>query len=72
MNRNRNRRQAKGPAAFRQFAAYAGLNILGMLGLSCYILADTFFIAQGMAADGLVALNLAIPVFSLMKAESKP
>lgn len=71
MNRNRNRRQAKGSAAFRQFAAYAGLNILGMLGLSCYILADTFFIAQGMAADGLAALNLAIPVFSLISGCSK-
>lgn len=50
---------------FRQFARYAGLNMFGMLGLSCYILADTFFIAQGLAADGLAALNLAIPVFSL-------
>lgn len=52
-------------AGFRQFARYAGLNMAGMLGLSCYILADTFFIAQGLAADGLAALNLAIPVFSL-------
>lgn len=52
---------------FREFAKYTALNVLGMLGLSCYILADTFFIAQGMGADGLAALNLAIPVFSLIQ-----
>ena len=26
-----------------EFLKYTSLNILGMLGLSCYILADTFF-----------------------------
>ena len=54
-------------AHFREFARYTALNVLGMLGLSCYILADTFFVAQGMGADGLAALNLAIPVFSLIQ-----
>lgn len=52
--------------AFREFARYASLNALGMLGFSCYILADTFFIAQGLGADGLTALNLAIPIYSLI------
>ena len=52
--------------AFREFARYASLNALGMLGFSCYILADTFFIAQGLGADGLTALNLAIPIYSLV------
>lgn len=37
-----------------------------MIGLSCYILADTFFIAQGIGSDGLTALNLALPVYSLI------
>lgn len=50
----------------RSFAKYASLNVLGMLGLSCYILADTFFISQGMGAAGLAALNLAIPIYSLI------
>lgn len=50
----------------REFARYASLNVLGMLGLSCYILADTFFVAQGLGTDGLTALNLAIPVYSLI------
>jgi len=50
----------------KQFIKYASSNVLGMLGLSCYILADTFFIAQAMGANGLTALNLSIPVYSLM------
>lgn len=37
-----------------------------MLALSFYILADTFFIARGIGINGLTALNLAIPVYSLI------
>lgn len=48
------------------FFKYVSANILGMIGLSCYILADTFFIARGIGADGLTALNLAIPIYSFM------
>ena len=48
------------------FIKYASLNVLGMIGLSCYILADTFFISKGLGADGLTALNLAIPVYSFI------
>ena len=51
---------------FREFIRYTSLNVLGMLCLSCYILADTFFIAQGMGSDGLAALNLALPVYSFI------
>ncbi len=47
-----------------KFAKYVFLNILAMLGSSCYIVADTFFVANGVGADGLTALNLAISVFS--------
>lgn len=39
-----------------------------MLGSSCYIVADTFFVAMGVGADGLAALNLAIVLFSFMQA----
>ena len=49
-----------------QFARYVSMNVLGMLGLSCYILADTFFVARGVGALGLAALNLALPAFSVM------
>lgn len=56
----------KQPSCLREFARYASLNVLGMIGLSCYILADTYFISVGMGADGLAALNLAIPVYSFI------
>ena len=45
---------------------YVSLNVLGMAALSCYILADTFFVSRGLGADGLTALNLAIPVYNLV------
>lgn len=42
------------------------LSVLGTLGVSCYILADTFFVSRGLGADGLTALNLAIPIYSFI------
>lgn len=51
---------------FRIFARYTILSVLGTLGVSCYILADTFFIAKGLGANGLTALNLAIPVYNFI------
>lgn len=56
----------KNAAYLREFAKYVSLNVLGMAGLSCYILADTFFVARGLGANGLTALNLAIPVYSFI------
>ncbi len=53
-------------STFREFVRYASLNVLGMLGMSCYILADTFFISQALGPDGLTALNLAIPIYSFI------
>ena len=50
----------------KDFIKYCSLNVLGMLGLSCYILADTFFVANGIGPDGLTALNLAIPVYNFI------
>lgn len=51
---------------FQEFIKYSTLNVLGMIGLSCYILADTFFISKGLGANGLTALNLAIPIYSFI------
>lgn len=51
---------------YKSFFKYVSLNILSMLGLSLYILADTFFIANGAGSNGLTALNIALPVFSAM------
>ena len=51
---------------FPLFLRYVSANVLGMIGYSCYILADTFFIARGIGADALAALNLVLPAYSLM------
>lgn len=51
----------------KDFFKYSSLNVLGMIGLSCYILADTYFVAKGMGSDGLTALNLAIPAFGFIQ-----
>ncbi len=55
---------------FRDFAKYVSLNVMGMMALSCYILADTFFVAKGLGANGLTALNLAIPIYSFIHGTS--
>lgn len=41
-------------------------SVIGMIGLSAYILADTFFIAQGIGILGMSALNIVLPMFSLI------
>ena len=46
----------------KNFFRYTLLNILGTVSLSCYILADTFFVSRRLGSNGLAALNLAIPV----------
>lgn len=51
---------------FREYVRYVGLSVLGTLGVSCYILADTFFVSKGLGTNGLASLNLAIPVFSFI------
>lgn len=50
----------------KQFAKYVSLNILGMVGMSCYIIADSFFIAKAEGANGLTALNLVLPLYNLI------
>ncbi len=50
------------------FIRYILTNIIGMIGLSCYILADTFFISKGLGVQGLTALNLSISIYSFINA----
>ena len=50
----------------KDFTKYVSLNVISMIGLSFYILADTFFIANGVGSIGLTALNLVLPLWSLM------
>lgn len=56
----------KKPHCLKEFIWYASLNVLGMIGLSCYILADTYFVANGLGSNGLAALSLAIPIYSFI------
>lgn len=53
-------------SCIRVFAHYTILSVLGTLGVSCYILADTFFVSKGLGISGLTALNLAIPVYNFI------
>ena len=45
---------------------YISLNVVSMIGLSLYILADTFFVANGVGSNGIVALNIALPAYSFV------
>jgi len=48
------------------FFKYVSQNILAMIGISCYILVDTFFIAKAAGANGITVLNLALPIYGLI------
>lgn len=50
----------------KDFCKYVSTNIIGTLGISFYILADTYFISNKLGANGLTALNFSIVVFSLI------
>lgn len=56
----------KPSSCFQEFSCYTFLSVLGTLGVSCYILADTFFVSKGLGTSGLAALNLAIPVYNFI------
>ena len=56
----------KGTSLGRTFFSYVFPNIMGMIGISAYILADTFFISVAEGANGLTALNLVLPVYSII------
>ena len=50
----------------KDFFRYIFANVISSIGVSIYILIDTFFISKGMGSDGLAALNLSLPVFSFL------
>lgn len=50
------------------FSKYVLQNVLAMVGISVYILADTFFISMYAGADGLAVLNLILPLYGLIYA----
>ena len=56
----------KDTSVLKEFAKYVSANVIAMIGLSCYILADTFFISLKMGQTGLAALNLSSPSFNIV------
>ena len=50
----------------KEYLKYTSLSILGMLGFSCYILVDTFFVSLALGTSGLTALNIAVPVYGVI------
>lgn len=48
------------------FFRYVTPGVIGMVGLSLYILADTYFIANGVGKFGLAALNIGLPAYNLI------
>ncbi len=50
----------------KEYIKYVSLNVFSMLGVSVYVLCDTFFIANGIGTDALSGLNLVLPFFSLI------
>lgn len=52
----------------KRFFKYVSQNILGMIGISAYVLADTFFISIAEGTNGITALNLVLPIYSVIYA----
>lgn len=50
----------------KRYMKYISLNILGQIGISCYILADTYFIAKARGLDGVAALNMVLPIYGVI------
>ena len=50
----------------KKIARYLSLSVIAMIGVSIYILADTFFISKKFGAQGLATLNLILPLFGLI------
>ena len=49
-----------------RFYRFVVPNMFAMLAISAYFLADTYFISAAVGPDGLTALNLVLPVYSLI------
>ena len=52
--------------AGKKLRKFIFLNVFAMMGMSCYILADTIFISVANGTLGIAALNLTLPVYGLL------
>ena len=50
----------------REFYQFVTFSVMSMVGQSLFILADTYFIANGVGAHGLAALNIVLPVGNII------
>ena len=50
----------------KQYFKYVSQNIFGLLGTSCYILADTYFISHAAGTSGVALLNLCLPIYNFI------
>lgn len=48
------------------FIKHTSTNIIGTIGLSLYVFADTYFISYYEGAIGLTTLNISLPIYSLL------
>ena len=53
-------------SVIQNFIKYVSVNILGMIGLSLYILADTYFVSKALGSIGIASLNLSISIYSVI------
>ncbi len=53
-------------SVLQKFIKYTSVNILGMMGLSLYILADTYFVSKALGSIGIASLNLSISIYSII------
>ena len=51
---------------YKDFIKYVSLNVVGTIGISCYILIDTFFVSKVLGTTGIAALNFSISIYSLI------
>ncbi len=52
----------------KQLIKYIMPNTLAMVGISCYIFADTLFISKAAGTNGITALNLVLPLYGIIYA----
>ncbi|NLK39840.1 MAG: MATE family efflux transporter [Clostridiales bacterium] len=55
-----------GEKIIKSFAKYVSQSMIAAVGLSLYIIVDTFFVSLGLGTNGLAALNLAIVIYSVV------
>lgn len=58
--------KVKSTSVTKKFIRYVSQNVFGMIGMSLYILADTFFIADSVGTNGITALNIVLPIYSFI------